>query len=365
LVLFLSAGVVFMNLHKLNLNDVRGFGRKKPLLNYCFLMGALGIGGIPLWNGYVSKTLLHESIVEFTRMAAEGQAGSYVSAGVLQVVEWIFLISGGLTVAYMTKLYVALFIEKNEDQKVQHQFDALKGRYMNKLSGGVLAVGATLLPVFGFMPDLVMGKLADMGQSLFESGTAMGSQHVPAEGGQHVMEWFGLENLKGAGISICIGILVYLFVVRTLLMKRRGDGRVYVNRWNRWLDLENLVYRPVLLHVLPFVCGVFCRVLDCLVDTIVVCLRKTIYRDSKLPVELLEGNRLTHMAGCVGNELQRLGNRSVWRKNPRNVDYEHRFALIYQEWEEDSLIIGRSLSFGLLLFCVGLLLTVIYLLMAA
>lgn len=365
LVLFLAAGVVFMNLHKLNLNDVRGFGRKKPLLNYCFLMGALGIGGMPLWNGYVSKTLLHESILEFTRMAAEGQTGSYLSVGVLRGVEWAFLISGGLTVAYMTKLYVALFIEKNRDQKTQKQFDALKGRYMNKLSGGVLAVGATLLPIFGFLPDLVMGKLADMGQSLLAGAAAMGLQYVPAGGGQPAMNWFSLENLKGAGISICIGILVYLFVVRMLLMKREGDGRVYVNRWKSWLDLENLVYRPVLLYALPFVCGVFCRVLDSLVDTVVVCLRKTVYRDSRLPVELLEGNRFTHMAGCVGNGLQRLGNRSVWRKNPRNVDYEHKFALIYQEWEEDSLIIGRSLSFGLLLFCVGLLLTVIYLLMAA
>ena len=65
LVLFMAAGVVFMNVHKLDLNEVRGFGRKKPLLNVIFLVGALGIGGIPLFNGYVSKTLLHESIVEY------------------------------------------------------------------------------------------------------------------------------------------------------------------------------------------------------------------------------------------------------------------------------------------------------------
>lgn len=363
LVLFLAAGVVFMNLHKLDLNDIRGFGRRKPLLHYCFLMGAFGIAGIPFWNGYVSKTLLHESIVELTRMAEEDWMHAWLSAGVLKGIEWAFLISGGLTVAYMTKLYVALFVEKNQDAKTQKRFDALKGRYMNKMSGGVLAVGATLLPLFGLMPDQVMGKLADMGQSLFAGGTA-GLQYVRAES-SHSMDWFGPNNLKGAAISIGIGILVYLLVVRVLLMKRDGAARVYVNRWSSWLDLENLVYRPVLLHALPFVCGVFCRVLDSLVDTVVVCLRKTIYRDSRLPAELLEGNRLTHTAGCVANALQRAGNRSVWKKNPRNVDYEHRFALIYQEWEEDSLIIGRSLSFGLLLFCAGLLLTVIYLLTAA
>lgn len=75
LVLFMAAGVVFMNLHKLNLNEIRGFGRKKPLLNACFLMGALGIGGVPLWNGYTSKTLLHESIVEYRLLLASANAG--------------------------------------------------------------------------------------------------------------------------------------------------------------------------------------------------------------------------------------------------------------------------------------------------
>ena len=76
LALFMAAGVIFMNVHELNLNKIRGFGRKKPLLNYIFLMGALGIGGMPLWNGYVSKTLIHESIVEYTKLLEGGTASS-------------------------------------------------------------------------------------------------------------------------------------------------------------------------------------------------------------------------------------------------------------------------------------------------
>ncbi len=39
---------------------------------FCFLMGSLGIGGIPLWSGYVSKTLLHESMVEYAKAVGEG-----------------------------------------------------------------------------------------------------------------------------------------------------------------------------------------------------------------------------------------------------------------------------------------------------
>lgn len=52
LVLFMAAGVVFMNTHQLNLNEIRGFGRKKPFLNLAFLMGALGIGASVLERVY-------------------------------------------------------------------------------------------------------------------------------------------------------------------------------------------------------------------------------------------------------------------------------------------------------------------------
>ena len=65
LTLFVAAGVVYLNVHSLDLNDVRGFGRGKPLLMVTFLSGACSIAGIPGFSGYVSKTLLHESIVEY------------------------------------------------------------------------------------------------------------------------------------------------------------------------------------------------------------------------------------------------------------------------------------------------------------
>ena len=51
----MCAGVVYMNLHKLDLNEVRGFGRGKPVLHISFLLGALSIGCIPgVGSGYIS-----------------------------------------------------------------------------------------------------------------------------------------------------------------------------------------------------------------------------------------------------------------------------------------------------------------------
>ena len=351
LALFMAAGVIFMNVHELNLNKIRGFGRKKPLLNYIFLMGALGIGGMPLWNGYVSKTLIHESIVEYTKLLEGGTASSIFSIGAMKGIEWAFLISGGLTVAYMTKLYVAVFVEKNSDSAVQERYDSLRGTYMNGLSATVLTISATLLPIMGLLPGQVMSRVADLGQ---------GFMQVEKEAGK--VAWFSFENLKGAAISILIGAIIYLVIVRFWMMKKENGSIVYINRWNQYLDLENLIYRPILLDALPFVFGVVCRVLDSMIDAVVVFLRKTVYRDSKLPHELAEGTFLTHAGGCFVNGMQRVANATVFRKHPKEVDYEHKFALLQEEWSEDTTIIGRSLSFGLLLFCAGLIITVVYLL---
>lgn len=351
LVLFMAAGVVFMNIHKLNLNEIRGFGRKKPLLHFIFLMGALGIGGIPLWNGYVSKTLIHESIVEYINLLKEHAVSGLFSLNMMKGIEWIFLISGGLTVAYMTKLYVAVFIEKNADPAVQEKFDALNGNYMNKTSAAVLTVSAAILPVMGILPEKIMDGIADLGQEFLNT-----------EGIEHQVAYFSLTNLKGAVISLVIGAVIYLLIVRLFMMKKEEGKTSYVNRLHPYLDLENLIYRPILLKALPFVCGVICRGLDSFVDTLVVLLRKTIYKDSPLPHEPEEGNSLTYALGGMMNSLEKAGNATICKKHPKKVDYRHKLAMFYEELSEDGTIISRSLSFGLLLFCVGLILTVIYLL---
>lgn len=351
LALFMAAGVVFMNTHKLDLNEIRGFGRKKPLLNYIFLMGALGIGGIPLWNGYISKTLIHESIVRYLELVKEGAVAGKFSASTMKGIEWTFLISGGLTIAYMTKLYVAIFIEKNNDPAIQEKYDSMKETYMNKVSAAALTISATILPIMGFLPDQIMSRVADMGQGFLQ-----------VKGEAESVVWFSLTNLKGAAVSLAAGALIYLIIVRLWLMKKENGQAVYVNRWNKYLDLEELIYRPILLKALPFIFGVICRVLDSLVDFIVVLLRKTIYKDSKLSHELEEGTYFTHMMGSFINELERLANATIWKKRPKNIDYEHKYAMIHEEWSEDRTILARSLSFGLLLFCFGLIITVVYLL---
>ena len=350
LVLFMVAGVVVMNVHKLNLNEIRGFGRKKPFLKACFLAGALGISGIPLWNGYISKTLLHESIVEGIAHAGE-------LSGFLRMSEWIFLVSGGMTLAYMTKLFVAVFVEENQDAAEQERFDGMK-RYLSPVSAAAIGVSAAALPLLGFLPHLTSDAVADLGQ---------GFMHL--EGAVHTVAYFHAANLKGGLISIAIGILLYL-ALRKLTMgagTARDAGQkavsVYRDRWPGWLDLENLLYRPALLSVLPFVARVVCRVLDSLAEWVILLLRKTVFADRSIPHELPEGTEFTHLLGAALDRLRILKRKLLKQPAPeREVSFEHKLAVQREKILETNMIIQRSLSFGLLLFYVGLVFTLIYLL---
>ena len=355
LVLFMAAGVIYMNIHKLDLNDIRGFGRKKPLLKFIYLMGALGIGGIPLWSGYISKTLLHESMVEYIHELEGGHIlDSIFSLHTMENFEWIFLISGGMTIAYMTKLYVAVFVEKNKDAAVQEKYDAMK-KYISPVSAIVLAGAAAIFPIMGALPHMTMDVLADMSEGF------MGWDHA----GHHV-DYFTWVNLKGSVISIAIGVLLYFGVIRTLLMKKCSDGsHEYINAWWKYMDLEDYFYRPVLLKLLPTVFSAVCLIIDRMVDGIVVVLRKTIYKDSLIYNEMDEGNGVTIALGNLCNKIKDVLNKTVWRSQPKEMDFRHLFALRYVSFKENFSFIERSLSYGLILFCVGLCAVLIYLLVAA
>ena len=336
LVLFMAVGVVFMNIHQLDLNEIRGFGRGKPFLNAAFLMGALGIGGIPLWNGYISKTLLHESIVE------------YSGAPVFVFVEWMFLISGGLTVAYMLKLYISLFWEKNRDPARQAEFDGMNRRYIRKQSMFAIGASAIVLPVLGMTPVKTMERLA---------GSAQGFMLMHEEG--HIPHFFSMECLKGGLISIGIGVLVYLFVIRTVfLRKKAGSASYYVDAWPKWLDLENLIYRPLFQRILPFM-GIFvCRIGDSLVDGIIVLLRKTLYKDRKIPYRT---GSLPKLDAILGKVLDK--GAGYLKRQEESVSYRWKLGTRALERRESRDMIRFSLSYGLQLAGIGMIFILVYLLL--
>jgi len=251
LVLFMMAGVVYMNLHELDLNKIRGFGRGKPIFIFAFLMGVMGIIGIPHWNGYISKTLLHETLVYTIHYYyAYNQMVRFY-----QIAESIFTFTGGLTTAYMIKIFVCVCIEKNRFH--QEKLTALNKTYMTPVSGAVLFICGLILPVLGFSPYTFMIPIANLGK-VFMLPTYVYNVH-----------FFAWVNVKGAVASLGIGTIIYILVVRGILMGKDKEGRsVYLNLWPGFIDIENKIYKPLLLGLLPFIGAFVARSIGSLVTIV-------------------------------------------------------------------------------------------------
>ena len=319
LVLFLCAGVVHMNTHQLNLNDIRGFGRGKKVLMFAFIMGGLGLMGFPLINGYLGKTLIHEAIVEHLHALSHG-AGTlpFMTIGaekfMFSVCEWLFLISGGLTTAYVIKLFIALFIAKPAEG--MHQKDI----YISWMNAIVLTVSALILPAIGFFTSEIGDKIAIFGSSFMR-----GPEH------HHTVHYFTFENLEGALISITIGVAVYFLFVRKVLQSESVKGEIrYVDLWPSWLNIENAIFRPVIGLLLPFMGSLFAKVVDLITAG---------------PVTLLLS----------------LASRIKFIRPPEDTDFGY-----YQDeakQETISTLLPSSLAYGLMTFAAGLLFVIAFMML--
>lgn len=343
LVLFLCAGVVYQNLHHLNLNDIRGFGRKKPLLHFAFLMGALSIGCIPpIGSGFNSKSLLHEGILEYIALLPAGCEEAFLMKGI----EILFLISGGLTIAYMTKLYICLFWQKHAT--CQAEFDGMR-HYLSPIGAVGILFSAIILPVFGLLGAQFMTPLAQRSLSF------LGLEDL-----HHAVHYFSSENLLGAAESIAIGVAVYLGIVRPFMITKQGE---YVDRWPAKLDLENGLYRPIVLHLLPDTATVITRGLSEMPERVMGFANTTVLNPLQDKPVAPVGNAFTYNMGRFTNAVSSFFSRALRLKKPLRTDFEYIFDAAWRELVRGVTRISRSISFGLMLLVIGLFGTVLYLLL--
>lgn len=352
LTLFMAAGVVYMNLHRLELNDIRGFGQGKPLLHAAFLLGGLGLAGVPLFNVYPSKTLIHEGILEYAH-----HLGHF---SIYNICEWIFLFAAGITTAYMLKIYIALFHQKHPDR--QKEFDALNGRYMNRITAAVLCASMVLIPVLGVFPGLL------------EAVTHM-SEGFTGIHGVSGIRYFSFTNLKGGGISLLIGTLVYLFVVRRFLYgKVRGyiaveyKPNLHFGGLVNIVDglcvaMDHIIENPLFLNWIPDAGTALVRCAASVTDGIVLIMRKTIFRSRSEHRYRKHWGYLvfSNIAGRIMNAFVLLLNLTFYRTNPIRIDFVYVLAARVYDHDPEFARATRTVSFGLLLFALGFLVALIYL----
>lgn len=299
MIFFTVIGMIAMECGRnLDLNKIRGWGYNRTVIKIIFTIAVFGISGVPLLSGYVSKTFIHESLVEYLELVEEGiTLGGTASASFVKTLEILFLFGGGCTLAYMLKIYIPVFWCKANAPKEQTK------KFSNVVYIMLIAL-ASFAVVCGVIPSKTIEIIGTKSLGFFEGGAFEG------------FEYFSLENLKGAGISLAIGLCLYLVIARN----------VKKNIAPAWFSLEKILYGPILLGILPTIGTFFMRICDWSIEGPAYLLRKTILKDNSI--------------------------------EPK----EHKEHIKLQEFMATGNLLSKSVSFGLIMFAAAFLVTMIYLL---
>ncbi len=101
--LFLGAGAVALRTGSADMYRLGGLWRDMPVTFTCMLIAAAGITGMPLFNGFVSKCMIHHGLVE---------AGQREGGQVLVYAEWLYLAACAGTAASFIKFIGLIFLKR-------------------------------------------------------------------------------------------------------------------------------------------------------------------------------------------------------------------------------------------------------------
>ena len=112
--LFFSVGSVYQQTHTRDMEKLGGLIKLMPRTAFTFLIGALAIGGLPPFNGFVSEFLIYSGLIEGIQL-------DNVTEIILFVLSLAGLsIIGGLSILTFTKSFGVIFLG-NQRQQLEHK----------------------------------------------------------------------------------------------------------------------------------------------------------------------------------------------------------------------------------------------------
>lgn len=224
--LFMVAGVIYLKTHELDMYKLGGFWRIMPFTAAVTLVAALGITGMPGFNGFASKSILHHGIIE----AYEYGHWSFKYA------ETAFTIISAGTVCSFIKLFGFVFLGKLPDK-----YKNLKGSYrtMDMAMGGL---GLLIIGV-GLRPDYLLNKfIIPAARSITFDPHFIDKYLVN-------MNFFNSHDMMGMVWVYLLGAVIFYLGIRFHLFHLH---------FPHWLKVEYIVFYP-LNKVLQFICKVMAK----------------------------------------------------------------------------------------------------------
>lgn len=220
--LFMIVGTVFMFTRKLELSRLGGMARKMPFAALAFLVAAGGIAGVPGFNGYASKTLLHDALLE-----AYARGGHFV----LYLAERLFIVTSALTVCYFVKLFHGLFLGP-----VPRELD--RSYRLPPAVQATLASFSLVILALGLFPNLFLEKV------ILPVAASLG---FAGHGLEHLAHFHFFDRHPLAAMLVVAVLAAALYLPGALWG--------WFN-WTPppWLSIHYLIYRPLAGLLLAAVC---------------------------------------------------------------------------------------------------------------
>ena len=216
--LFMVAGMVYLKAHEINMSKLGGLRKKMPITATVSIIASLAVMGMPLFNGYASKTILHHALTD----------AAYYQSGVYYIAEALFILASVGTVAYFLKFNKKVFFGTLPKAFETIKFEA-RSVYAPMLMMAFSLILLGVFPVFT-AEALILPYLETL--PFDHQFTVYGVLEVSLFG---LSELILITGIWAAGIGIYLLSLKYHF-----------DEF----RWPSWLHLEFLFLFPLsaLLH---------------------------------------------------------------------------------------------------------------------
>lgn len=230
--LFLAAGSVLYCAHETDMLNLGGLWRKMPVTTLTWCVAGLGLMGIPLFNGFVSKSMLHHAVVEAGHLAAGG--GSYHVAW-LQAVEILYTIIAAGTILYGLKMTYYVFFRPPPQEALPRLKKVREAPSWMLGGAGLLAVGVLTL---GLAPGMVLRHLIVPVAEMFNVLDPHGVAHLAD---LQIYSWY---NVRAIFLPLALG--AGAFAAFTVLSRFKGRGRTYDPfrfALPPWLSVDRLYIR--------------------------------------------------------------------------------------------------------------------------
>ncbi|MDP2234392.1 MAG: complex I subunit 5 family protein, partial [Actinomycetota bacterium] len=209
--LFLGVGAVFFRTAELDIHKLGGLWKRMPLTFLFTLIAAFGITGMPLFNGFVSKSMIHHALVEAMELHELASLG---------IAERIFIVTSGGTACVLIKLigFVCLGRPKQEyGQRVKEAPPRM-----------LVAMGllSTAIVVLGVAPQLLL-------RGIFAPGLHTWGLHSDLLDKYLETMYMSAADLKAVIAPFVIGALLFVVGKRFGLFHLRAPSWFGVDFWYR------------------------------------------------------------------------------------------------------------------------------------